>query len=298
MKLRAALVTVLATLALTTPSLLGGAVAGAVGYARGPNPTPELFQSASGPYGVAKVAVANSATPNFGAATIYSPTTLTSDWPATGTFGGVAIVPGFTGTQAAVAWLGPRLASHGFVVITLDTNSPFDQPAARGVQLRAALTYLTGSSSAKTQVDASRLAVMGHSMGGGGALEAAKSNPALKATIGLMPWHTDRTWPEVASASLLVGAERDTTAPVASHAVPFYTGMTKAPEKVYLELNEAGHSLVTSVQPTVGSHSVAWLKRFVDGDIRYSQFICPGPSFSQTGSGPVANYLSTCADGL
>jgi dienelactone hydrolase len=294
MKIRAAMVAVLAAVTLTT-SGLGGAVAGATGFERGPDPTPATLEAPAGPYGVAKVAVANSATPGFGAATIYSPTDLTPGWPTTGTtFGGVAIVPGFTGTQAAVAWLGPRLASNGFVVITLDTNSPFDQPAARGAQLRAALTYLTTASPAKAQVDATRLAVMGHSMGGGGALEAAKADPALKATIGLMPWHSDKTWPEVVTASLVVGAERDTTAPVGSHAKPFYNGMTKAPEKVYLELNEAGHSLVPAVQTTIATHSIAWLKWFVDGDTRYSQFICPGPDFSQNGPGPVANYLDTC----
>ena len=289
MKLRAALVAALATLALTTPAALGGAVAGAAGFERGPAPTAAGLEAAAGPYAISQVAVANSATPGFGSATIYSPTST-----ADGTFGGVAIVPGFTGTQASIAWLGARLASHGFVVITINTNSLFDQPAARGAQLRAALAYLTTSSSVRTQVDASRLAVMGHSMGGGGALEAAKSNPSLKATIGLMPWHTDRTWPEVVSAALVVGAERDTTAPVNSHAKPFYNGMTAAPEKVYLELNEAGHSLATSIQTTVAVHSIAWLKRFVDDDTRYSQFICPGPAFSQTGTGPVANYLNTC----
>ena len=288
MKLRAALVAVLATLALTTPALLGGAVAGAAGFQRGPEPTLAGL-AAAGPYGVSQVTVANSATPGFGSATIYSPTST-----AEGTFGGVAIVPGFTGTQASIAWLGPRLASHGFVVITFNSNSPFDQPSQRGDQLLAALTYLTTTSSVRTQVDANRLAVMGHSMGGGGALEAAKDNPSLRATIGLTPWNTDRTWPEIVTASLVVGAERDTTAPVASHAKPFYNSMTNAPEKAYLELNEAKHSSVTSTNPTVSTYSIAWLKRFVDDDTRYSQFICPGPDFAQTGTLPVANYLNTC----
>ena len=70
--------------------------------------------------------------------------------------------------------------------------------------------------------------------------------------------------------------------------------MTKALEKAYLELNEAGHSSVTSQNTTVSTYSIAWLKRFVDDDTRYSQFICPGPAFSQNGTLPVANYLNTC----
>lgn len=290
MKVRAALASVLVTLALITSSLLGATAATAAGYERGPAPTAATFEQ--GPYAVTKIAVTNAATPGFGAATIYYPTST-----ADGTFGGVAIVPGFTSTQAAVAWLGPRLASNGFVVITLDTNSPFDSPVARGTQLLAALDYLTRTSAAKDRVDPTRLAVMGHSMGGGGALEAAKSRPSLKAAVPLAPWDTDRTWPEIATPTLIMGAEKDTTAPVASHALAFYNGMTTVPEKVYLELNDAGHSAVTgtpisTVATTVATSAVSWLKRFVDSDTRYSPFICPGPVPSQTS--PVSAYQSTC----
>jgi dienelactone hydrolase len=288
---RAALVTFLTSVALTSPSLLG-ATAHAAGYEKGAAPTATSISAALGPYAFEKILVPNTATPGFGAATIYAPTST-----AEGTYGGVAIVPGFTGNQSAIAWLGPRLASHGFVVITIDTNSPFDQPPARGDQLLAALDYLTGPSAVSTRVDASRLAVMGHSMGGGGALEAAKDRPSLDATIGLSPWNLDRTWPEIATPSLVVGAERDTTAPVSTHAKAFYNGMTNAPEKAYLELNEAGHSAVTASNTTVATNAIAWLKRFVDLDTRYSQFICPGPAASQNGavsSYPVSAYWNSC----
>ena len=261
-------------------------------YQRGPAPTEESLAADLGPYAFASLTVANANTPGFGAATIYYPTTT-----ADGTFGGVAIVPGYGGTQSSISWFGPRLSSHGFVVITIDTNSPFDQPPVRGDQLLAALDYLTRASAVSTRVDPSRLAVMGHSMGGGGALEAAKDRPSLDATIGLSPWNLDRTWPEITTPSLVVGAERDTTAPVASHAKAFYDGMTNAPEKAYLELNEAGHSAVTVSNTTVATHAIAWLKRFVDLDTRYSQFLCPGPAASQNGpvsSYPVSAYWNTC----
>ena len=64
-------------------------------------------------------------------------------------------------------------------------------------QLLAALDWLTTTSTVKSRIDASRLAVMGHSMGGGGALEAAKDRPSLQAAIGLTPWNQDQTWPEI-----------------------------------------------------------------------------------------------------
>jgi dienelactone hydrolase len=286
MKIRSTLVTLVASVALTTPSLLVTTTAQAAGFERGPDPTAASIEG-PGPFAYAQTSVADTATPGFGAATIYYPTST-----AEGTFGGVAISPGYTERQSAISWLGPRLASHGFVVITFDTNSLYDQPPARGDQLLAALDYLTTTSAVSTRVDGGRLAVMGHSMGGGGALEAAKDRPSLDATVGLTPWNTDKTWPEVVSPSLVVGAENDAIAPVSSHAIPFYNGMTNAPEKAYLELNDAGHSATNTSNTTVSSSSVSWLKRFVDLDTRYSQFICPGPTVSQTGA--VSAYLNSC----
>jgi hypothetical protein len=73
----------------------------------------------------------------FGGGTIYFPTST-----AEGTFGAVAVAPGFTATQSCVAWLGPRIASQGFVVFVIDTVTTFDQPDARGTELLAALDYV------------------------------------------------------------------------------------------------------------------------------------------------------------
>ena len=239
--------------------------------------------SRNGPYAFTSTTVANSATPGFGAATIYYPT-------ASGTYGGVAISPGFTETQSAVKWLGPRLASYGFVVIVIDTNTTLDDPDSRGTQLLAALDYLTGSSAVKAKVDASRLAVMGHSMGGGGSLAAAKARPSLKAAIPLTPWHTDKTWPEVTTPTLIVGAENDAIAPVADHAEPFYASLPASSAHAYLELNNAGHLATNSDNPATSIQSVAWLKRFVNGDTAYSSYLCPGP----TPGSAVEEYRSSC----
>jgi triacylglycerol lipase len=97
----------------------------------------------------------------------------------------VAICPGFTATQSSIAWIARRMASHDFVVMTINTNSTLDQPPSRATQLMAALRYLTNSSNStvRARVDASRLGVAGHSMGGGGTLMAARDNPSLKAAV-------------------------------------------------------------------------------------------------------------------
>jgi pimeloyl-ACP methyl ester carboxylesterase len=272
----------LCVLSLTAPPAASGAE---TEYRRGPDPTAAALQ-ANGPFAYASYTVADASTPGFGAATIYYPTDTSQ-----GTFGGVAISPGYTETQSAISWFGPRLSSHGFVVITFNTNSPYDQPASRGDQLLAALDYLTGSSSVRDRVDGSRLAVMGHSMGGGGSLEAAKKRTALQAAIPLTPWHTDKTWPEVVSPSLVIGAERDTIAPVADHAEPFYESQPATLQKAYAELNEAGHSATNSDNAPTSRLSVAWLKRFVDNDTRYADLLCPAPT---TPSAEFEEYRSTC----
>ena len=270
---------------LVAAALLPGPPAGAeTEYRVGPDPTAAALER-TGPFAYTSFTVADSATPGFGAATIYHPTDTTLP-----RLGGVAISPGYTETQSAVAWFGPRLASHGFVVITFNTSSPYDQPAARGTQLLAALDYLTGSSAVRDRVDATRLAVMGHSMGGGGSLEATKTRAALQASIPLAPWHTDKTWPEPVTPTLVVGAENDSIAPVSSHAEPFYESLSAAQEKAYLELNRAGHNATNSDNPATSKYSVAWLKRFVDNDTRYDQFLCPPPAPSSQ----IEEYRATC----
>ncbi|CAM5582790.1 hypothetical protein STENM327S_07380 [Streptomyces tendae] len=100
---------------------------------------------------MADTSVSSLAVTGFGGGTIYYPTS-TSD----GTFGAVVIAPGFTAYQSSIAWLGPRLASQGFVVFTIDTNTTLDQPDSRGRQLLAALDYLTERSSVRGRIDSSR----------------------------------------------------------------------------------------------------------------------------------------------
>ncbi|XVU21848.1 alpha/beta hydrolase family protein [Actinoplanes sp. CA-054009] len=252
-------------------------------YERGPNPTLAALDASRGPYSVSTENVSSLVT-GFGGGVIYYPTT-TSD----GTFGAIALSPGFTATWSSISWLGPRIASHGFVVIGIETNTLLDQPAQRGDQLLAALDYLTRSSSVRTRVDASRLAVGGHSMGGGGTLEAARDRPSLQAAIPLAPWNLTKSWSSNRVPTLIVGGESDTIAPVGTHSEPFYNSLNSGSEKAYLELNNASHFFPQSVNTPTARLAVSWLKRFVDNDTRYDQFICPGP----TGLA-IEEYRSTC----
>lgn len=252
-------------------------------YERGPDPTENSIEAVRGPFSVSQTTV-SSLVSGFGGGTIYYPTSTSE-----GTFGALAISPGFTASQSSIAWLGPRLASQGFVVITIDTNSLYDQPASRGDQLRAALSYLTTSSTVRTRIDASRLAVAGHSMGGGGSLEAAQDQPTLQAAIPLAPWNTQKSWSTLQVPTFIIGGENDTVASVSSHAIPFYNSIPASAEKAYMEMNGASHFFPNTSNTTVAKYVISWLKRFVDNDTRYEQFLCPAPNDSD-----IEEYRDTC----
>ncbi|MFE1960365.1 alpha/beta hydrolase [Streptomyces sp. NPDC059479] len=283
--LLAALISGTASAAPAATAAARSAEAAANPYERGPAPTVAAIEAPLGPYAVSQLTVARSSVSGFGGGTVYYPTST-----ADGTFGAVAISPGFTGTQSSIAWYGPRLASQGFVVFTIDTITVLDQPAGRGRQLLAALDYLTGDSAVRDRIDRTRLGVMGHSMGGGGSLEAAKSRTSLKAAIPLTGWNLDTTWPEVRTPTLVVGADGDTVAPVATHSEPFYESLPGTLDKAYLELKGAVHRTPITANTTIAKYSVSWLKRFIDNDTRYEQFLCPLPVPGPT----IAEYRGNC----
>ncbi|GIJ20689.1 lipase [Micromonospora lutea] len=282
-------VSLLARLAMAAVVAAGGVVAtsspaqAANPYERGPDPTNAILEASRGPFATSSTNV-SSLVSGFGGGVIYYPTTTTA-----GTFGAVAISPGYTASWSSLDWLGPRIASHGFVVIGIDTITRLDQPSSRGRQLLAALDYLTERSSVRGRIDASRLAVAGHSMGGGGSLEAAASRPSLQAAVPLAPWNLTKNWSNLRVPTLIIGGESDSVASVSSHSEPFYNSIPAATEKAYLELNNEGHFFPNTVNTPTAKQMVAWLKRFVDDDTRYEQFLCPGPSGLA-----VEEYRNTC----
>ncbi|GAA3114381.1 lipase [Planomonospora alba] len=274
-------------------ALVGGAGAiapaahAAAGYERGPDPTESSLEASRGPFSVSDTDVSSLAVSGFGGGTIYYPNDTSQ-----GTFGGIIVAPGFTASKSSMAWYAERLASHGFVVFNIDTITRSDQPDSRGRQLLAAADYLTtrASSAVRNRLDSSRIAVSGHSMGGGGTLAAAASRPSLKAAIPLTPWHTDKTWNNVTVPTLIIGAENDSVASVSLHSEPFYNSLSSAREKAYLELNGASHFAPNTSNDTIAKYGIAWMKRFVDEDTRYDRFLCPAPGRSLQ----IEEYRSSC----
>jgi dienelactone hydrolase len=250
---------------------------GGTGNQKGPDPTDASISAARGPFAISQFTVARGN--GFGGGTVYYPT-------AAGRYGGVAVVPGFASAQSSIQWYGPRVASQGFVVITIDTNTTGDQPASRGQQQNAALRLLTSDSRVKDKVDPSRLAAMGWSMGGGGSLEAARTNANIKAVVPLAPWNTNASWGSLRTPTLIVQCGSDTIAPNAQHSNRFYSSLGSS-EKAIFQI-PGSHFCVTTANTAIAKMAISWLKRFVDDDTRYSTLICQGP-----GAG-ASNFRSTC----
>jgi len=253
-------------------------------FQRGPAPTVASVSAPTGPFTISTATVASQG--SFGGGTIYYPNDTSQ-----GTFGAVAVSPGFFSPQAFIAWAGPRIASQGFVVFTIDTNTIFDFPGSRASQLTAALNYLVNSSPAavRSRIDPSRLAVMGHSMGGGGTLEAAQNHPEYQAAVALQPWDIFMNFGNDRVPSMIVGAQNDFIAGVGSFAEPFYEQIPAASEKAYVEVAGVDHFLGTSSNTTQSKYAISWLKRYVDNDTRYEQFLCPRPVDST-----LVEYRDTC----
>ncbi len=215
--------------------------------------------------------------PDYGNATIYYP--LDSQQP----IGGVAVAPGFTERQRHVNWWGPRLASHGYAVLVLDTNDPRDRPDVRATALMAGIATLRAENSRSGsplfgKLDVSKMAVMGHSMGGGGALLAANEHSdQIKAAIPLTPWQPDADFSSVTIPTLIIAGADDGIAAVADHAWKHFESIPATTTKVYLEVAGGDHFIANSGQnrdkATMGRYGIAWLKLYLDEDQRYRDFI-------------------------
>ena len=260
-------------------------------FNRGPNPTNSSVERL-GPYSVATQRVSSSVS-GFGGGTIHYPTNIA------GKVGAIAVVPGFVSPESSIRWWGPQLASHGFVVITIATNSIFDQPSSRERQLGRALDYVinqTNSSGTAISglVDTNRLGAMGWSMGGGGSLRLANGG-RLSAVIPLAPWNEGASgFSQLTTPTLVVACENDLIAPVRVHASPFYNVIPNTTDKAFLEVNNGSHSCANGGGVNGGllsKYGVSWMKRFIDEDTRYQEFL-GGPNHSANPA--ISEYRDTC----
>ncbi len=265
--------------------------------AHGPFPDANFAEQAVGPLAVANTKIASPA--GYGGATVYYPTT-TSEGP----FALVVITPGLMEKQSAINWLGPRLASFGFVVLTLDTKSPLDSASSRVAQTKAAITQVlalnaNAQSPFAGRIDPARVGAMGHD--NGGSLDLALALPQLLASIPMAPVLGSQRVASTTVPTMIVSCQRDLVAPVGSNANKAYDALSGTLPKALAEIKGGGHtctntSTSTANQQMIGKYTLSWLKRFLDKDTRYSAVLCEGaPQLDLVGSPTALSaYKSNC----
>ena len=220
----------------------------------------------------------------FNHGTVYSPT-------QPGKYVIVTVCPGFLSPEQSMTDISKRLATHGFVVAVLQTNTILDFPPSRASQILASLkavsTLTTGPAADK--IDPNRLVASGWSMGGGGTLEAAAKTPRLKAAVPFAPWDypMPSSYKTITVPTGILGGETDTIAPNKGHSIKFYAAIPATTKKMLAIIKDAQHFFPNSVYEPASYTNIAWMKRFADDNAEYGQFLSGSDpdwsSFESTG---------------
>jgi dienelactone hydrolase len=272
----------------------GDNTGGAGGGGTGPAPTADSAAS-KGMCTVAQYTMGIPTAADYATPQVYYPTSCTGPFP------GVVIIPGFTEVQAQIAQWGTFLASHGFAVMMIDSAASGAAntgvlPPSRASGLAEGVTTLKGEntrsgSPLSGKVDVARMAVMGHSMGGGGTLLAANAHSDLKAAIGLCPWNPGGTYPMDTVPTLFFDGTADTLVPP-SAATAEYMSIPATTHKTYAEFNGGTHFVANTplsaaaTDKVVARIGLSWLEVYVVGDTRYQQFIMKDATMSNYDAKP------------
>ncbi|HET8933582.1 MAG TPA: hypothetical protein VFN67_09090 [Polyangiales bacterium] len=248
------------------------------GFIRGEDPTMDTVMK-NGPYKVESYADGIKDGPAFLAATIYYP--VDADPP----FAGIVACPGFTALQDSVAPWGPFLASHGIVLMTIDTNTTGDSVDLRQEALLDALSSLKAEqersdSPIKGKLDMARFGLMGWSMGGGGTWLNANTHPELKSALSLAGHIATQAGgagqlTKVTVPTLMLAGDADDAILGLGMSQPVYEAIPESTPKILYEVAGASHF---DIQPSTGGglfglYGLSWQKVFLEGDMRFKKFL-------------------------
>ena len=231
----------------------------------------------NGPLTVASKAIPRQLANGFGGGTIHYPTNAGD----CGLLGGIAVIPGYVSYEASIKWWGPRLASWGFVVITIDTNSIYDDPDSRATQLSAALDHIVSDSTVGAQIDSTRLGAIGWSMGGGGALQLATQRSDVRAIISQTPYH-DKDYGIMDTPALFITCQNDRIASNKKYSSAFYNHA--AGPKMKIEIKNGSHFCPSYRfnEILLSKLGIAWMHRYINGDTRFDKFLCNNENYGNS----------------
>lgn len=211
------------------------------------------------------------------------------------------VVNGQTVVEADVVQWGQLLASHGFVVMFIDTTNYGAQPMERATALLEAVEGLAAENTRSGSpllgmLDTQNIAVMGHSYGGAGALYAvnSNSNARITAAIGLSPVPNAGYYPNDQVPSLIIAGVGD---PFFADFQGEYDSIPATTPKMLTLFSsspefDSMHSVglvpfgTHTTDPIVARIGHSFLEVYLKGDTRYRQFLVRDSSMDSFGYTP------------
>lgn len=235
--------------------------------------------SGNGPYGSRSYTLSRLQTP--GGATVYYPAN------AQPPFSGLVFTPPYTGVQAMYRAWGPFFASHGIVLVTMDTRTTLDTVDQRAAQQKEVLDVLKrentrSGSPLQGKLDTSRLGAVGWSMGGGATWINSAEYNGLKTAMSLAGHNLSavdldsKGYNTRVPTLLLNGALDLTYLGGLGQSIGVYNNIPRGIPKIIYEVSSAGHfdwGSPTSANRAVAGIVLAFQKTFLDGDTRWVSYI-------------------------
>lgn len=253
---------------------------------RGPDPRADTLDR-NGPFRVQRFTIGRGT--DHGGGTVYFPA------DAEPPLSGVVMCPGFTARQSSIADWGPFFASHGIVLVTMDTRTTSDQvpQRARGLlemlgDLKAENTRAGSPLQGKLSTD--RFGLAGWSMGGGGTWIASAAHPELKSAITLAGHHVTAGGARVATGSrvptlMLAGAQDTAILGGGNQSQDAFRVIPNTTPKIMYEMANEGHFSWGTPRTNgnaSGRYVMAFEKVFLEGDTRFRFILLQeGPNASE-----------------
>jgi dienelactone hydrolase len=235
--------------------------------------------SGNGPYGYRSYTLSRLQTP--GGATVYYPNT------AKPPFSGLVFTPPYTGTQSMFRAWGPFFASHGIVLVTMDTSTTLNSVDQRASQQKRVLDALKNentrsASPLRGKLDTARLGAVGWSMGGGATWINSAEYSGLKSAMSLAGHNLtavdidSKGYNTRVPTLILNGALDLTYLGGLGQSIGVYNNIPRGIPKVIYEVASAGHfawGSPTAANRAVAGIALAFHKTFLDGDTRWVSYI-------------------------
>jgi dienelactone hydrolase len=216
---------------------------------------------------------------DYGGVTVY--------YPAEGSdLAGVVMCPGFTALRSSIAGWGPFFASHGIVLVTMDTVTTLDPVPQRARGLANALASLKrentrAGSPLNGRMSADKYGLSGWSMGGGGTWIASNKDRTLKSAVTLAGHNATAGGAGISRGAtvptlMMNGATDNTILGGMGQSEGAYGAIAATTPKILYVMNGEGHFSWGTPRTNgnaSGRYMMAWQKTYLLGDESYKSVL-------------------------